>query len=237
MAKKPYTYILSDQGTPFYVGVGIGDRMYHHEQFARGNRDLGYGLKFDYNPFKTRKIQKLIQEGRSVEYSYTEYETKEQALSVEIELIEFYGRKGIDENGILTNRSKGGTGGNMFEHMSDEQRRRAKNNMSKAVRAAYNDPVKGNEIRNKIKATKTKNGTLTPVVTDKSRAACRANAVKQRKPICQCEHDGNVIHVWESVKQASEALSLSQGSISNATRGKTKDGQPWKAGGFRWRYL
>lgn len=237
MPKNPYTYILSDQGIPFYVGVGIGDRMYHHEQFACGQRDLGYGLKSDYNPFKTRKIQKLIQEGRSVEYSYTEYETKEQALIEEIELIDFYGRKGIDPHGILTNRSKGGTGGNMFEHMSDEQKHQAKRNMSKAVRAAYDDPVKGKEIRDKIRATKTENGTLSPVITDKHRDLCRANAVKQRKPICQCDENGNIIRMWESVKQASEALSLSQGSISNATRGMTKNGQPWKAGGFIWKFI
>src|SRR3546814_12278493 len=85
MAKVYYTYILSDQGTPFYVGYGTSDRMYSHEKFARGDNDLGYGLGEDYNPRKTRKIKKLIKEGRSVEYSYTEFESKEQALNFEME--------------------------------------------------------------------------------------------------------------------------------------------------------
>lgn len=234
MTKKPYVYVLSDQGTPFYVGVGIDDRMFHHEQFARGQRDLGYGLKDDYNPHKTRKIQKLIQEGRSIEYSYTEYDTKEQALKSEKDLIKKYGR--ATDGGILTNITEGGTGGDTYTGLSEEQKINVNKKIKESVRAVYDDPIKGAIIREKIRATKEANGTIKHTITEAHRANCRHNAIKQRKAVLQCDDQGNVIKVWSSMKEASEALSLSQGAISNSIRGKTKTGQPWKAGGFIWKF-
>ncbi|MCK9531463.1 MAG: hypothetical protein M0R77_13025 [Gammaproteobacteria bacterium] len=236
MAKVYYTYILSDQGTPFYVGYGTGDRMYSHEKFARGDKDLGYGLGEDYNPRKTRKIKKLLKEGRSVEYSYTEFESKEQALNFEMELISQYGRKGIDKNGTLMNITSGGTGGNTIGDHPECDKIIQKR--SDSVRATYNDPVKGQAVRDKIKATKLLNGTwaqpLSGSKLEQTRALCRKNAQSQRMRVYQCDLSGEVIKEWESMKQAAQTLGIGQGAISNAINKKTKSGHPLKAGGFRW---
>ena len=117
-------YIIKDQGVPFYIGKGSSiERMYWHEKYARGEVPLGYGLKKDYNPRKTRKIQKILREGRLPEYEWINFNFEIDAFNKEIELIKHYGRKNIDPHGILMNLTTGGIGGNTTQHLSDEQRK------------------------------------------------------------------------------------------------------------------
>jgi hypothetical protein len=120
-------YILKDQGIAFYVGKGTHEsRAYSHEKYAVSNNveDLGYGLKKDYNPRKTRKIRKLLREGRSVEYELIECKSDDEASDLEVALIKKYGRRNIDKNGILTNIHPGGSGGNIYAVLSDAQKRK-----------------------------------------------------------------------------------------------------------------
>jgi len=149
-------YILSDFGIPFYVGKGSSkDRAYSHERYAiSNNKDhLGYGLTKDYNPRKTRKIRKILREGRYIEYNIIECDAESAAFDLEISLIKKYGRHGIDKNGILTNIHPGGIGGDVYSTLSDarklevfEKRRQTINNLP--------DEVK--ELRSKRRSLNTK---------------------------------------------------------------------------------
>ena len=75
-------YILKDLDLPFYIGMShTKDRAYSHEKYAVSGHfsDLRYGLSRDYNPRKTRKIQKLLREGRKIQYDFIDLPTKEDA--------------------------------------------------------------------------------------------------------------------------------------------------------------
>lgn len=111
---KFYVYKLIDPRTdsPFYIGKGKGDRAYSH------HREKGY------NNFKDNVINKILSEGKNyiVEMVYTGL-SESDALTLETQVIKEYGRRGIDPEGILTNRTLGGEGlsGHVF---SDEHRRK-----------------------------------------------------------------------------------------------------------------
>ena len=53
---------------------------------------------------------------------------------------------------------------------------------------------------------------------------------KASKPVDQLSLEGEYIKAFKSVKEASEALGLTRGAISNAIRKGTT------SGGFRWRH-
>lgn len=52
------------------------------------------------------------------------------------------------------------------------------------------------------------------------------------KPVQQLDMNGNIIFQYRSAHHAARELNLSQGSISNVARGRTKT-----AGGFIWKYI
>ena len=83
-----YTYLyLREDGTPFYVGKGSGERAFQSRKQHRPPR----------NPENI-----LIQE----------FPTEEDAFAAEMFLISYYGRKDIG-TGILQNRAAGGVGGQL----------------------------------------------------------------------------------------------------------------------------
>jgi hypothetical protein len=121
-------YILKDQGTPFYVGKGSSSqRAYSHERYAISDDpvDLSYGLRSDYNPHKTRRIRKLLREGRKVEYEFIEMADEIAAFQEEKRLINLYGRCGVDQGGILTNIHPGGIGGDAYSALTTDQQKNA----------------------------------------------------------------------------------------------------------------
>ena len=131
---KFYVYVLSDQGTPFYVGKGTGDRAFVHERVVLGTAQ-DYNHTHDYNPYKTRKIKQIIEEGREIEYSFPFRSGSEaDTLSKEVELIKRYGRKGLDPEGILTNRTMGGVGGNIIGTLTPEKKQAFKKKLSVAFK-------------------------------------------------------------------------------------------------------
>lgn len=103
-----YVYLLCrPDKTPFYVGKGLGRRVFQHESEARQSHPLG-----ETNPHKCNVIRKLDRSGERIVYLIdSTYSTNdEQACLVrEAELIQKFGR--LHEGGPLTNLA-GGIGSN-----------------------------------------------------------------------------------------------------------------------------
>ena len=52
------------------------------------------------------------------------------------------------------------------------------------------------------------------------------------KRLAQCDIDGNIIKIWESLKQASEEL-----RINNISRAAKENSSKPISGGYRWKYI
>lgn len=92
-----YVYSLDDPETnkPFYIGKGIGDRAKHHL----------LNLSKSSNVYKQNKIDYIRKKGLEPRISYLCVNIREEKLAYDIEemYILFYGRKGYESNGVLTN--------------------------------------------------------------------------------------------------------------------------------------
>ena len=105
MNQEYYVYGLMHPVTnlPFYIGKGKNNRA--ESQLLLKDDD-------NYNMRKRTLIESLYAEGHEIDIIY--YDTglsNEEANDEEKRLIRKYGRKDFDKNGILTNMTKGGEGG------------------------------------------------------------------------------------------------------------------------------
>jgi len=95
---KPYVYALIDprNGETFYIGKGVGGRMYAHERDVRRGKVS--------NADKTARIAEIIAAGLSVTcQKLAEFDTHEEAYEAE--------RQHIAALDALTNKTPGGEGG------------------------------------------------------------------------------------------------------------------------------
>lgn len=220
MSTESYVYILSDGSVPFYVGMGVGDRAYHHVRLRNSQKER--------NTFKSRKIRKILAEGRDVEYDIIWCESDEEARQLEADLIVKYGRRGIDNNGILTNRAPGGRGGDI---MTPEQRAQ-----SAQKRQGYWNRLpdsRRSEIVDKIRSTKIENGswrTVTDWMTSDTNKQKLADYNASRKQLIERIDDQQNVVLFSSQREAALASGCSQGAISNVLNGRSS-----RAGGYKWK--
>lgn len=109
-----YVYILCrTDGTPFYVGKGIGKRCFDHEAEARNSDRLTHKLNV---------IRAMTRRGEAIRYCIENYFSSEaEALSRERCLIHLIGRHD-QRRGPLTNQTDGGEGASNPSEASRERR-------------------------------------------------------------------------------------------------------------------
>jgi hypothetical protein len=125
---KHYVYALyrEDGVTPFYIGMGCGDRWLDHERYINTRKD---------NPHKVNIIKSMLDKGMKVPKKKLAVGlSREQAFSIEIELISKIGR--TCEGGPLVNVTAGGEVGNTSTGRVFSEETRAKLSASKKGRKA-----------------------------------------------------------------------------------------------------
>ena len=103
MKEVYYVYLLLDPLNfylPFYIGKGKDQRCYSH---------LSESMETSENKRKTKHIIHIRNNGHEpIVMKWIENIDEDMAYNIEMELIERFGRKGLDTSGILMNYNKGG---------------------------------------------------------------------------------------------------------------------------------
>lgn len=122
-----YVYILrKPDGTPFYVGKGVGERILRHERAAKSTAAKSHRLN---------TIRKIWRDGGEVvKEIVSRHETDEEACRREVELIAQLGRRDLG-TGQLVNQTPGGDQG--AGHLGPEARAR----QGDAIRKGLADPA------------------------------------------------------------------------------------------------
>jgi hypothetical protein len=156
-----YVYVLHrPDGTPFYVGKGIGDRVLQHEAEARNTLRLTHKLNL---------IRSLHRGGQSVCYRIDGFfETEAEAHARERLLIQTIGRHDL-KLGPLTNQTDGGEG---TSNPSDESRQRRRDSL---WGENSHDPERQIANRYFQKLTSVQSVTLKPASTFSRAAPLRRN--------------------------------------------------------------
>lgn len=113
-----YLYIIYEDSTPFYVGIGKGDRIKHHERQAKKFIKTGVATR---NMLKTDKLCSMLVDNKTIYYSVPFFfSNRKDAEYLEEKLITEFGRICLG-NGVLTNLTSGGEG--IFGYVWSEERR------------------------------------------------------------------------------------------------------------------
>lgn len=117
LARQHYVYVLSRaDGTPFYVGKGVGLRCLNHEAEARNSDRLTHKLNV---------IRSMTRRGEAIRYCIeSDFDSESEALSRERELIALFGRHDL-RRGPLTNQTDGGEGASNPSEETRERRRQS----------------------------------------------------------------------------------------------------------------
>lgn len=144
-----YVYLYIDPITyiPFYVGKGTADRKFSHLKETETTT---------INKRKHAKIQSIIKKGLTpIIFEAASFTSEIEAYNFEEKLIKFFGRKGFDENGVLTNITLNSNppsrkGAKLTEEqkvmLSNRMMEVAKTRKSTAGRPPWNKGLKGAQV-------------------------------------------------------------------------------------------
>lgn len=201
-----YAYPPSMGGYVFYIGKGVGRRIYDHERHIK--RNVPYKGN---NPHKDNVIRKILRLGGEVEKEYlASFPTHDEALLYEIALIFF-----MRPYGHLTNLSDGGDGAmgvlrseaykerkrleklgkkrapfseEWIEHMSEAHQGQKRGSSSEEARQhmseAQKSSLKSQAFREEQRARRAR-GELTEKEREHLRQMSEANKGRKRSPMSE----------------------------------------------------
>lgn len=183
-----YVYMYSDNGLPFYIGLGVGQRYMHHLWKAMRP------AKAD-DTYNVRKVRKILSQGRMpIILKLRDGLTRDEAVKLEIDLIKAIGRKdrGV---GCLTNLTDGGEGVVGFKHSAELRKiisERQKGNtyrlgkkISKESRERMSVAKRNISTETREKMSAAKRG----ITVDKNVAMKRMESLKgQKQPAYKCKY-------------------------------------------------
>lgn len=222
-----YVYILKHPDTlqPFYVGKGTGNRMMVHEKNYHTLRER------KSNPLKTSTIKAIKDAGLHIVYEQIDCTSESDAIALEIQLIEQYGRKCYG-TGILTNICPGGEGGKpgviVHQYNLDGKFVQTINSTKEAAQLHGVSVSAIQSAANPTTSIKSAGGFLWSYEKVDALPAWQHDLHIQ---VDQYDKRGNLLASYDTVSAAGEATGVDAGNISACCSKTLKT-----AGKFVWRY-
>ncbi len=195
--KEYYVYAHLNPKTKevFYIGIGFDNRAWN--------------LKEGRNKFWDNYVNKHGCEVEILENNLT----REEAGTIEKNLISFLGRRHLNEGGILVNISEGGDGGNRGYTHTEEWKVNHSLKTKGRKKKSHSDESKKKISESLLKAEK---------------------RGPEGKKVAQYDKKGNLIKIWDHMKQAARATGAK--NIFEVASGY-KNQRYKSSGGFVWKYV
>ena len=197
-------------GEIFYIGLGTKDRPY--------NFNTGRSKEWKEYISINGKPKVTILHGNL---------TVEEADKIERELVSRLGRKGVDIDGILLNKSSGGQKGALGIKQGPETL--LKKSASMTGKKMHSDEQK--QKWSLERTGKKTNWDPNHIKADKGRPKPPEFVGKGTSPVLQYDLNGRFIKEWPNQKEVFNQLGIKSSAIWSNIKGITK-----QAGGFIWKY-